>query len=95
MEHKYVLAAKREKEEQDADHADNNLKPSATTGQSAANNNRKPPSTTGQQAAVTIPPKQTLTTKGEAKKVSHSALTPSSIIQQVVTPTSSTTSAEA
>ena len=36
MEHQYVLAAKREKEEQDADYADNNLKPPATTGQSAA-----------------------------------------------------------
>ena len=79
-EHEYVLAAKREKEEQDADHA---------------NNNYKPPSTTGQPAAVTIPPKPTSTTKGKAKKVGHSALTPSSTFQQVVTPTSSTTSAEA
>ena len=47
-EQDYVLQAKREQEEHDADHADNNLKPLSTTGQLAANDNRKPPSTTGQ-----------------------------------------------
>ena len=84
-----MLTAKREKEEYDADQANNNLKPSSTTGQLAANDNHKPTSTTGQQAAVIIPP------KGVAKKVSHSASTTSPTFPKVVTPASSTSSSEA
>ena len=80
MDQQYVLAAKREKEEQDTNYADNNLKLPATTGQSAAVINLlKTPPTTG----------------GEGKQVSQSVSTTSSTIQLVVTPTTSITSAEA
>ena len=88
LEQQYVQAAKREKEEQEADSRDSNLKPPSTTGTNilttrqseagtshAETNLLKPPSTTGRDGTT------------ESQRVS----TTSSANQMVITPSTSTT----